>query len=73
MGYSPQGSKESDTTEQLHFHFTFQCLSIPNSISTYRLDNGIALPSRKETKQSELLFKLSHPDTDTHRSGDETL
>ena len=21
MGYSPQGCKESDTTEQLHFHF----------------------------------------------------
>ena len=23
MGYSPQGRKESDTTERLHFHFTF--------------------------------------------------
>ena len=23
MGYSPRGRKESDTTEQLHFHFTF--------------------------------------------------
>ena len=23
MGYSPWGHKESDTTEQLHFHFFF--------------------------------------------------
>ena len=23
MGYSPWGHKESDTTEQLHFHFNF--------------------------------------------------
>ena len=44
-------------------------LSIPNSISSYMLDNGIAVPSRKETKRSELLHKISHPGTDTHRSG----
>ena len=24
VGYSPRGCKESDTTEQLHFHFTFK-------------------------------------------------
>ena len=24
VGYSPWGQKESDTTEQLHFHFHFQ-------------------------------------------------
>ena len=24
MGYSPWGRKESDATEQLHFHFTFR-------------------------------------------------
>ena len=24
VGYSPQGHKESDTTERLHFHFRFQ-------------------------------------------------
>ena len=24
MGYSPRGRKESDTTEQLHFHFSFK-------------------------------------------------
>ena len=25
MGYSPWGHKESDTTERLHFTFTFPC------------------------------------------------
>ena len=44
-------------------------LSIPNSISTYRLDNGIAVPNRKGTKRGELLPKVSHPGTDIHRSG----
>ena len=28
VGYSPWGCKESDTTEQLHFHFIFWTLSI---------------------------------------------
>jgi len=26
VGYSPRGRKESDMTEQLNFHFNFQCL-----------------------------------------------
>ena len=26
MGYSPWGRKESDTTERLHFHFSFSYL-----------------------------------------------
>ena len=26
MGYSPWGRKESDTTKQLHFHFTLPCI-----------------------------------------------
>ena len=26
VGYSPRGRKESDTTEQLHFHFTLSTL-----------------------------------------------
>ena len=26
MGYSPQGRSESDTTEQLHFHFSLSCI-----------------------------------------------
>ena len=26
MGYSPRGRKESDTTEQLHFHFLSRAL-----------------------------------------------
>ena len=26
MGCSPRGRKESDTTEQLHFHFSLSCI-----------------------------------------------
>ena len=26
VGYSPQGHKESDTTERLHFHFSLSCI-----------------------------------------------
>ena len=26
VGYSPQGRKESDTTERLHFHFSLSCI-----------------------------------------------
>ena len=29
VGYSPQGHKESDTTERLHFHFHFSWYSEP--------------------------------------------
>ena len=29
VGYSPWGRKESDTTEQLHFHFLSQRHSVP--------------------------------------------
>ena len=30
MGCSPQGRKESDTTERLHFHFSFSCIGEGN-------------------------------------------
>ena len=30
MGYGPQGCKESDTTEQLHFHFQVVALVVKN-------------------------------------------
>ena len=29
-GYSPWGCKESDTTEQLHFHFSLSCIGEGN-------------------------------------------
>ena len=29
MGYSPWGRKESETTERLHFHFSFQQEHLP--------------------------------------------
>ena len=37
VGYSPQGGKESNTTEQLHFHFTF-IFTHPNLFSNPTLD-----------------------------------
>ena len=33
VGYSPWGCKESDTTEQLHFHFSLSCLGEGNGNS----------------------------------------
>ena len=30
MGCSPQGLEESDTTEQLHFHFSLSCIGEGN-------------------------------------------
>ena len=30
VGYSPWGCEESDTTEQLHFHFSLSCLGEGN-------------------------------------------
>ena len=30
MGRSPWGRKEKDTTEQLHFHFSFSCIGEGN-------------------------------------------
>ena len=33
VGYNPRGCKESDTTERLHFHFTFTTRYIHNCVS----------------------------------------
>ena len=30
MGYSPQGHEASDTTQRLHFHFSFLCIGEGN-------------------------------------------
>ena len=30
MGFSPWGREESDTTEQLHFHFSLSCIGEGN-------------------------------------------
>ena len=30
VGYSPRGHKESDKTEQLHFHFSLSCIGEGN-------------------------------------------
>ena len=54
VGYSPWGHKESDTTEQLHFHFQFSSwiiarqasLSITNSRSSLKLTSiELVMPS----------------------------
>ena len=42
MGYSPQGRKESDTTERLQFHFTYDNPSSASQGQTPRC------PIRKE-------------------------
>ena len=31
MGYSPWGLEKSDTTKQLHFHFSLSCIGERNS------------------------------------------
>ena len=33
VGYSPRGHKESDMTEQLHFHFSLTCIGEGNGNS----------------------------------------
>ena len=33
VGYSPRGHKESDMTEQLHFHFSLTCIGEGNGSS----------------------------------------
>ena len=47
VGYSPWGSKESDTTEWFHFHFLFNLLYCPTQITT-----------RSKTKVLSFLFKM---------------
>ena len=39
VGYSPRGCKESDTTEQLHFHFLYLFNEVPTR--PYILGTGI--------------------------------
>ena len=40
-GYSPWGREESDTTEQLHFHFSLSCIGEGNGnpLQCYCLEN----------------------------------
>ena len=41
MGCSPWGREESDTTEQLHFHFSLSCIGEGNGnpLQCYSLEN----------------------------------
>ena len=52
MGCSPWGRKESDTTERLHFHFSFSCfgeeMAIHSSVLSWRIpgmEESDGLPS----------------------------
>ena len=62
VGYSPWGLKESDTTEQLHFHFTssvgsgentYRCWKIAKFPSVTMQNNGIT-----SLKCSTIIIKL---------------
>ena len=56
VGYSPWGHKESDMTEQLHFHF-----------HVHRVGDAIE-PFHPQSYPSPLAFSLSqHQDRDAHR------
>ena len=37
MGYSPQGHEESDTTEQLHFHFLEKEMATHSSTLAWKI------------------------------------
>ena len=50
-GYSPRGCKESDTTEQLHFHFTFKILCLCRAIIQA---SQVTLPAVQEIRVRSL-------------------
>ena len=47
VGYSPRGCKESDTTERLHFHFSFSCIGEGNGNPT-----PVFLPGESQGQRS---------------------
>ena len=51
MGYSPRGRKESDTTEQLHFHFQGGLRVFHSSFSTVFM--GIFVSKKQQEKKVE--------------------
>ena len=71
MGCSPWGRKESDTTEQLHFHFSLSCIGEGNGnpLQCSCLENprdggawwaaiyGVAQSDTTEVTQQQLMLK----------------
>ena len=53
VGYSPWGRKVSDTTEQLHFHFSLSCIGEENWQPT-----PVFLPGESQGWQSLVGFRL---------------
>ena len=46
LGYSPRGGKESDTTERLHFHFSFSCIG--EGMATHSSVLARRIPGKEE-------------------------
>ena len=71
VGCSPRGRKESDTTEQLHFHFSLSCIGEGNGnpLQCSCLENprdggawwaaiyGVAQSDTTEATQQQLMLK----------------
>ena len=70
VGYSPRGRKESDMTEQLHFHFTFKhVINVTNSYfyqsKSGRLSTCIRWQRKWHSKVKEYLQKPAEREYDT--------
>ena len=52
LGYSPQGVKESNTTERLHFHFHFVAQSVKNLPAMW--ETQVQFLDRKDPLEKEM-------------------
>ena len=59
MGYSPRGRKESDMTEQHHFHFLSTPVLLPGKSHGQRALIGHSPWGRKESDTTERLYLLT--------------
>ena len=55
MSYSPRGRKESDTTEQLHFHFHFQLVKNLSAM----WETWVRFLGREDTLEKEMAIHSS--------------
>ena len=55
MGCSPWGHEESDTTEQLHFHFSLSCPTLHDPTFTFHFH---ALEKEMATHSSVLAWRI---------------